>query len=60
MNNGVYGVTVARGLSSFQLTTFTFNIPPGGGVSLSQMLLLHFVGCMIGVSTPVQGSNCLV
>lgn len=31
MNNGVYGVTVARGLSSFQLTTFTFNIPPGGG-----------------------------
>lgn len=55
MNNGVYGVTVAEGLSSFQSTTFPFN-----ALSLSQRLLLHFIGCVIGVSIPAQGSNCLV
>lgn len=58
MNNGVYGVTVAEGLSSFQSTTFPFNALCVGG--LSQMLLLHFIGCVIGVSIPAQGSNCLV
>lgn len=30
MNNGVYGVTVAGGLSSFQSTTFPFNALLGG------------------------------
>lgn len=28
MNNGVYGVTVSGGLSSFRPTTFTFNALP--------------------------------